>query len=208
MAKTTPSIRFADAELAEWRHVCAFFNSRDEEYRVLMPFIRDGLERGEKAVHILDPCDHENHRRRLRTAGISVDQAEQSSQFELRSHTDTYLLDGRFDPDRMFKAFERMVTENSEAGFPLARIVCHMEWAAQPGTHLDALVEFESRVNDLWRRREDAVICTYDLAEFSGETVIDIMRTHPMVIVGGILQRNPFFVPPEEFLAELRKRRA
>ncbi len=34
------------------------------------------------------------------------------------------------------------------------------------------------------------------------------MRTHPMVIIGGILQRNPFYVPPEEFLREIRARRA
>ena len=33
------------------------------------------------------------------------------------------------------------------------------------------------------------------------------MRTHPMVVVGGVLQENPFFVPPDEFLAELRERR-
>jgi hypothetical protein len=35
-----------------------------------------------------------------------------------------------------------------------------------------------------------------------------IMRTHPMVIVVGILQENPFYVSPEEFLGELRERRA
>jgi hypothetical protein len=52
------------------------------------------------------------------------------------------------------------------------------------------------------------VICTYDLATIGGETVIDIIRTHPMVIIGGVLQQNPFFVPPEEFLRELRDRRA
>jgi hypothetical protein len=37
---------------------------------------------------------------------------------------------------------------------------------------------------------------------------MDILRTHPMVILGGVLQRNPFFVPPAEFLAELRERGA
>lgn len=36
--------------------------------------------------------------------------------------------------------------------------------------------------------------------------LIDIMRTHPMVIIGGLLQENPFFVPPDQFLAELRAR--
>jgi len=34
------------------------------------------------------------------------------------------------------------------------------------------------------------------------------MRTHPMVIIGGILQQNPFFVPPDEFLSEFRQRRS
>jgi hypothetical protein len=45
------------------------------------------------------------------------------------------------------------------------------------------------------------------MGQFGGDAVIDIMRTHPLVIVGGILQRNPFFVPPEEFLLEFRERR-
>ena len=35
---------------------------------------------------------------------------------------------------------------------------------------------------------------------------MDILRTHPMVIIGGILQENPFFVSPDEFLRELRER--
>jgi hypothetical protein len=34
------------------------------------------------------------------------------------------------------------------------------------------------------------------------------MRTHPMIIIGGVLQENPFFVPPDVFLQELRERSA
>jgi len=34
------------------------------------------------------------------------------------------------------------------------------------------------------------------------------MRTHPMIIIGGMLQENPFFVPPDEFLQELRRSRS
>ncbi len=32
------------------------------------------------------------------------------------------------------------------------------------------------------------------------------LGTHPMAIIGGLLQVNPFFVPPAEFLRELRER--
>ena len=101
-----------------------------------------------------------------------------------------------------------MASGNAVGGFPLSRIVCHMEWAADDRddrSYIDDLVAFESRVNDVWLRHEDAVICTYDLARFGGSTVVDIIRTHPMVIIGGILQENPFFVPPAEFLFELRQ---
>lgn len=44
------------------------------------------------------------------------------------------------------------------------------------------------------------------MAQFGANVVLDILRTHPMVIIGGILQENPFFVPPDEFLRELRQR--
>src|SRR6266403_208628 len=158
-------IPFAGSQLGEARHVCAFFNSGDEEYRVLLPFIKDGFECGDKAVHIVDP-------------------------------------------DRMLEVFEQLASGNAKGGFPLSRIVCHMDWAAEGRSYVDNLVEFESRVNDVWRRHDDAVICVYDLAKFGGDTVVDIMRTHPVIIIGGILQQNPFFVPPEKFLRELRERRA
>jgi hypothetical protein len=35
---------------------------------------------------------------------------------------------------------------------------------------------------------------------------MDILRTHPQVIVGGILRENPYYVPPDEFLREVRGR--
>jgi hypothetical protein len=38
--------------------------------------------------------------------------------------------------------------------------------------------------------------------------VVDIMRTHPMIIIGGLLQENPFYIPPAQFIEERRKRRA
>lgn len=205
MKKTVAPISLAGSQLGQVRHVCAFFNSDDEKYRVLLPFVKDGFDCGDKAVHVISPGQHHNHLAHLTAAGIDATAAQRSGQFELRTNTETYLRDGHFDQDRMLEFFKQLAGSN--AGFPLNRIICDMEWAADGRSHVDDLVEFESRVNDVWSRRDDAVICTYDLARFGGDTVIDIMRTHPMIIIGGILQHNPFFVPPEEFLREVRERR-
>ena len=206
MSRIAAPISLAGSQLGHTRHVCAFFNSEEEEYRVLLPFIKDGFECGDKAVHVVNPGQHRDHLQRLAAAGIDAAAAEQNGQFDLRTNTETYLRDGRFDPDRMLEAFEQLASGNAKGGFPLSRIVCRMDWAVEDRSHIDDLVEFESRVNEVWRRHDDAVICTYHLSKFGGDTVMDIMRTHPMVIIGGILQQNPFFVPPEEFLREVRER--
>jgi hypothetical protein len=208
MKTAAAPIRFAGSQLGESRHVCGFFHNADEEYRVLLPFIKDGFECGDKAVHVVSPNQRSDHLNRLAAAGIDTTAAEQSGQFELRTNTETYLRGGCFDQDRMLEAFEQLASVNAKGGFPLSRIVCQMDWAGEGRSHISDLIEFESRINDVWRRHDDAVICVYDLAKFGGETVIDIMRTHPMIIIGGSLQQNPFFMPPEEFLSELRERRA
>lgn len=205
--KTAPPISFAGSQLAETRHVCALFNSEEEEYRVLLPFIKGGFECGHKAVHVVNPHQRDQHLGRLVKAGIDPAEAERSGQLEIRANTETYLRNGQFDKDRMLRAFEQIASGNASGGFPLSRIVCRMDWAAEGHSHIDDLIEFESRVNRVWEDHDDAVICTYHLGKFSGDAVIDIIRTHPMVIIGGILQSNPFFVSPNEFLKELGERR-
>jgi hypothetical protein len=77
-------IPFAGSRLGEIRRVCAFFNSADEEYRVLLPFIQDGYARGHRAVHVVRPDQRGDHLRRLAEAGVDRAAAERSGQLELR----------------------------------------------------------------------------------------------------------------------------
>src|SRR5258707_8490425 len=93
--------RFAGSVLGAKRHVCAFFHSPDEEYRVLLPFIKEGFECGEKAFHIVDPKLRQEHLRRFASVRIDVAAVEQSGQVQLRNWADSYLRDGHFDQKRM-----------------------------------------------------------------------------------------------------------
>jgi hypothetical protein len=207
-AKASRPIRLAGSVLGERRHVCAFFNSREDEYRVTLPFIKDGFESGDKAFHIVNPARCVDHLQRMASAGIDTASAQRSGQFELHDWADTFFRDGSFDPDRQLALLEDVLKSGRQQGFPVSRYVAHAEWALEERAGVDLLLEFEAKVNQVWPRYADAVICTYDLARFRGDIVIDVIRTHPIVIIGGILQQNPFFVQPDEFLEELRKRRA
>ena len=158
MSASGAPIRFAGSELRENRHVCAFFRTSDEEYRVLLPFIRDGFERGERAFHIVDGALRQNHRTHLLGAGLDVDTAERSGQFELRAWEEAYLRGGHFDQNAMLGLISEVLDAGPALGFPLTRLVAHMEWALEDRPGVDDLLEYETRLNFLLPQYDDAVI--------------------------------------------------
>jgi hypothetical protein len=206
MATNGGSMRCCGSILGQHRHICAFFNSADEEHRVLRSFIKEGFEQGDKACHLVDPDLFEDHLRRLADAGIDVAQAVDTGQLEVRRWQDAYLRSDRFDQDTMLALIEEVLQSGAASGYPLTRLVAHMGWALLDRPGVEDLIEYETRLNYVLPKYDDPVICTYDLSKFSASVVMDIMRTHPVVIVGDVLQENPFFVPPDQFLLELRER--
>ena len=206
MVATAKPVQLAGSVLRHSCHVCAFFHSKEEEYRVLMPFIKDGFENGDRAFHVVDPNHRPHHLRRLEQAGINVADAEATGQFEVRRWQEAYIKDNYFDKYRMIETIKEALDPTKSKPGKVTRLVANMEWALEdlPGVH--EIVEYETRLNHILPKYHDPVICTYDLSRFGADVVMDIMRTHPMVIIGGILQENPFFVPPDEMLKELGTR--
>jgi hypothetical protein len=202
----TKHIHLAGSVLDRSRHVCAFFNSKDEEYQVLLPYIQEGFAQGDRAFHIIEGHRHADHVRRLEEAGIRVAEAERAQQLEIRFWENAYLQDGHFDQHRQIALFEGVLLEGKQRGFPRTRFVAGTEWALLDRPGVQDLIEYESRINDLFAKYDDPVCCTYDLSKFSAAVIIDALRVHSAVIVGGMLQENPFYVPPAEFLRELRQR--
>src|SRR4030081_3216386 len=208
MESTGHSPQFTGSTFGQYRHICAFFNSFDEQHRVLRPFIKDGFDRGDKVFHLVDPERWEEHLSQLAAAGINVQEATGTGQLEVRPWQDGPLRGGRFDQDTWLAAFEQVLQSGPAAGYAQTRFLAHMEWALVDLPGVDDLIEFEMRVNYVIPKYEGVVICTYDLTKFGASVVMDALRTHPAVIIGGLLQENPFFVPPDQLLLEIRERRS
>jgi MEDS: MEthanogen/methylotroph, DcmR Sensory domain len=185
-------------------HICAFFHGADEEYRVLLPLLKHGFECGDRNVHLVDRREHSNHVCRLTSAGIDVSNAEQRGQFAMLSTDDVYSPDGVFDTPRMIDFVQQTLEDGKRRGYPLTRIVGHVKTDTRPDD--DAWLEYEARLSKVLQRYEDPVVCIYDLSAISGAFVVDVMRTHPLIIIGETLCENPFYTPPDEFLRQRRER--
>ena len=145
-------VRLAGSVLDRSRHVCAFFHRKEEEYRALLPFIKEGFDQGDRAFHMVDPRHRADHLRRLQEAGIPVAEAERNGQLEVRRWEDAQLRDGHFDQNRMLALLEEVLAGGKAQGFPLTRLMANMEWALEDRPGLEDFLEYETRVNYLTPR--------------------------------------------------------
>lgn len=198
----------AGAELNQY-HVCAFFDSREEEYSVLGPFFKEGIDQAEKCIHIVNPAQVDDHRRRLSRAGINTHECESCGQLEIVPWNQAYLDEnGVFDQTRMLALVDELTGHGRGTDFKAVRIMGNMDWVFQDVPGAEAILEYESAVNTVLARNKQLAICVYDVAKLSGAMLMDLLRTHPLTLIGGVLQENPFYTPPEQMLEELRARKA
>jgi hypothetical protein len=187
-------------------HICAFFDSRDEQYEVLLPWLKEGINGNEEVLTILASDSHEDHCSRLSHAGIQVQEALTKRQLKVVASEDSYLQGGTFAAQRMFSIVEQALIDAQSGPYGNLRACGDMDWALKnlPGT--DELIEYEARLNLLTPKHDCSMVCSYDINKFSGGAIADILATHSHVIMNGRIHKNPHYVHPVEFLGTLLKR--
>ena len=195
------TVRLCGQDILRPGHICAFFDSRDEEYDVLLPYLKEGVDNGDDVLNVLDAARLEDHGRRLRGAGIHTDLGHVS----VAASETTYLVDGRFDIDRMSKFVEDAVAMGKAAGRRV-RTAGWMNWLQDGAPGSERAAEYEARMNLLVPKYDCTFMCVYDLAQLGGPAVVDIIATHPWVILNGQIRKNEKYVAPEVYLEMLISR--
>src|ERR1700726_1719170 len=182
-------------------HICLIYESQGEQLAMPVPSIRMGLEHGEKCIFIAPEKTLRDVSEGLHAIGVDVDEAMNSGRLAVASQEDTYLRNGHFEPDKMIRFWEETLEPAIASGCSGLRVVGEMTWAlgGDPGT--GPLIEYEAKLNYFVRDNPVAVTCQYDRNRFSPEVILNVIRTHPIVIYGNFVCSNPYYVPPEEFLA-------
>jgi hypothetical protein len=181
-------------------HACAFVTGPNEEREVVEPFFTQGMQRGEKAVYIVDPELQRSH-----TAKLGAD-APAPDLFEVTNWNEAHLKGGTFDQARMSAALDALIREHAATGRPPMRIVGQMGWVAKKPPGIEYLVAYEASVNEVLNRGRTPTICVYDVRHLTGSMMMDLLRAHPITVMNGVLQENPFYTPPAEMLRDIQQR--
>jgi hypothetical protein len=188
-------------------HYCGIYRTDEDQRKIITSFVREGVARGEKMFYLVNLQTADELCETLRRAGIAVDALIENCQLVIMTAKDAYLRSGQFDPEAMIKLLADETDKALAEGYPALRATGEMTWAlaGEPGS--ERLIEYEARINGLFKDRKFYAICQYDRRRFDPEMLLDILHTHPKVLHGmnGFDNSRMYFIPPELFLERDRQ---
>ncbi|MBM2832962.1 MAG: hypothetical protein HW406_123 [Candidatus Brocadiaceae bacterium] len=178
-------------------HLCMIYETRQEQFAAVLPFIKFGLERGEKCIYIADDNTVEVVIDGLMAEGIDVQAEILSGKLTIASKQTVFLTQKSLTSDRMIDFLKHTMLEAKVAGFTSLRVTCEMTWMPGDSPGTERLVEYDEQ-NYLLLKSNAITLCQYNRNRFLPEVIKKVISTHPLIIYGGFVCRNFYYVPPEE----------
>jgi len=191
-----------DIDTSVGTHICGFYHGRRELESILFPYLEAGVRGGEKTVCLIDSQRPEEVLDSLRM-GVNVEVALAAQQLEVKHSSESYLATGEFKMRDWIDQLRTLSADSVERqGFPRMRAVGEMSWALRSFPGSEDLFAYESEVNRFVDSYQVLYFCLYDVDHISGSMVMDAIKTHPQILIGGCLLENPYYMEPEHFLTK------
>jgi hypothetical protein len=180
-------------------HICALFRGIEERDQILVPFLREGLRSGDKCMCIIDQGAEEV---RVAVGAGDGGGAADTDRLTIRSSKTTYLRRGMFSTQEMLDFWDETVgAAINRDRYPFVRSAGETTWTLKELPGLYDFMTYEAELNRFVSRYPQVILCLYDLDSFSGQILIDILKTHPRVLMGGTVLENLHYMEPDEFIA-------
>lgn len=185
MANGSPAVRLGGVQLGRSRHVCAVFDGANDAAAVIVPFVLDRLDAGDRVVHLVESRDAALTRL---APALDVPSAVESGQLDVRSWTDSYLEGGEFSRPRMLATVRRSLRDGQARGFPATRLIGDMGWAREGVPGVGDLIAYETEVDAILARPRVSVVCAYDAQQHSAGRIAAVLAIHDAGFVDGELR--------------------
>jgi PAS domain S-box-containing protein len=182
-------------------HPCCIYETEEEHRALLTPYLRQGLERNEKVVSIVDDRKDETVLDYLRQDGLDTRPFLDKGQLVILPVADSYMRGGGFDPEGMVSFLRRETDRAVGEGYGALRAAGEMSWALGSLVGSNHLIEYESKLNIFIPGSRCLALCLYDKRRFSPEILLQVLSTHPVAVIGTQLYENIHYIPPGNFLA-------
>jgi DNA-binding CsgD family transcriptional regulator len=179
-------------------HFCALYSGPAERDRLLYPFLEEGLRQGDKCLCLID--DVEPALVRDRAVGQpGQDYSRRSAQLDVERSSDAYLRSGEFSVEDMVSFLSESVDAAIADDFDLLRAAGEMSWVLSGAPGWDDLFVYESSLNHVVEQVPAILMCLYDLKKFGADMLVEVLHTHPKVLLDSTVIDNPHYVDPMDY---------
>lgn len=184
------------SELNSGAHLVLLYATEEEYSEAVVPFIRQGLESGQKLVYLYGDHAPETILAYLDESGLDTAAAVEKGALDLRASETLYGIPGILEPAKMLGALKAETDRALRQGFSGLRLAGEVTWQAEKPENVD-LYHYHSEMNELLPYIECLTLCVYDTRRAHPEAVRQILMTHPFVVRGDSLIANPFYIEPQ-----------
>lgn len=188
-------------EVPRGTHICTFYRGSSGRDEIVLPFLAEGIRARDKCLCLLDSAMPSEVLSKL-ALQVDVGPPVATGQLEVSTPAESYLRSGRFSAEEMIDYWGEEAAATQRGGdFSLTRATGEMPLdLSQPAERAEFL-RYEARLNEVIPGYPQVILFLYDLERFGSEVLMDALRTHPMVIVDGMVHDNPYYIEPGKFLA-------
>jgi PAS domain S-box-containing protein len=183
-------------------HICAVYESEAERLDIVIRFVKEGLARGDRCQFIADHVTSDEIVNSLAAHDIDVRRAGELGALCFPSQSDTYLKSSTFNPHATIDYLRQEEARALADGFSGLWSVGEMSWALGPEVDRDRLIEYESLLNLFLVNSKLVDLCLYSRIRFDPAVMHDVVRAHPLVILGEQVCPNPYYEPPDLMLCQ------
>jgi chemotaxis family two-component system sensor kinase Cph1 len=177
-------------------HVAVFYRDQREQFAATVPFIRTGIERGERCLYVTSDNNPDTVRDALRTDGLDVAVLQSSDTLQILPARDVYLRTGRFEKDSMLTLWADAARRAIESGHTGLRATGDLSWSLSDAPGAEHVMAYERELEDGYRRLPANILCQYNSALFPKTILDEASKTHARLILDGALVESSLYVPP------------
>lgn len=165
-------------------HICFLYNSKEEIFEIVGPYIKEGLNNNELCVWIYsDNTSFIEAKDSIKEHVLDVDQYIEKGQLRIFSYKEWYLINGSFNEKGVIRRWDEIYEYAVNYGYDGLRVAGDTSWLRKDEFRIFA--KYEKSLNRIVPRKAFIVNCLYDINKSAFDDYIEIVRDHGIVITKG-----------------------
>ncbi|MBE3558904.1 MAG: MEDS domain-containing protein [Ktedonobacteraceae bacterium] len=187
-------------------HICQLYSKVTEIPGVTARLLRVGLSLSEKCMFAANPAQVKELCEELRKLGCDVDALVASGQLVLYEEREVFLANGkRFDPYALLSSHQTFIAQALREGWKAVRISIDMTWLSKDIATAEQILKYEAASDAVFTFQNAPIIALmhYDHSKLVPNLIVELLKLHPISVVGKFIRRNPYYVNSEQYMLKI-----